>query len=60
VSKTGTYPSEHLSVALSLNIRPSWKGFARDKGSNLFVVVVIDEEKKFYNIVTSGLYYKYF
>ncbi len=57
---------EHISDAsllgkllvLPANVRLDWKVTASYKHSSLFGLVISDEEKKFYNIDTSGLYYK--
>jgi hypothetical protein len=59
---------EHLSDAsflgellvLPANDKLVWKVIARDKHSSLFGLTIIKEGKKFYNIDTSGLYYKTF
>ncbi len=42
------------------NVRLDWKVIATYKWSTVFDLDVSDEGKKFYNIDTSGLYYKSF
>jgi hypothetical protein len=47
-----------MLLVLPANVRLDWKEIARYKHSSLFGLVISDEEKKFYKIDTSGLYYK--
>ena len=54
------FPSWVKILVLPTNIKLDWKVIARYKHSNLFGLVVSNEVKKFYNIVTCGLYYKTF
>ncbi len=37
-------------MALPTNVSQDWKVFARCKHSSLFGLIVVNEEKKFYNI----------
>ncbi len=39
-------------------LKPDWIRVSKDKPSSLLGLVVTNEGKKFYNIDTSGLYYK--
>jgi hypothetical protein len=45
-------------LVLPANVKLDWKVIASYKHSSLFGLDVSNEEKKFYNIDTSGLYYK--
>jgi len=47
-----------MLLVLPANVRLDWKEIARYKHTSLFGLVMSDEEKKFYKIDTSGLYYK--
>ncbi len=47
-------------LVLPANVRLDWKVIARYKPSGLFGLVISNKGKKFYNIDTSGLYYKTF
>ncbi len=47
-------------LVLPANVRLDWKVIARYIHSSSFGLVISNEEKKFYNIYTWGLYYKTF
>ncbi len=47
-------------LVLPANVGLDWKVIARYKHSSLFGLIASNEEKRFYNFDTSGLYYKTF
>jgi hypothetical protein len=46
-------------LVLPANVRRNWKVIARHTHFSLFGLIISNEEKKFYNIDTGGLYYKH-